>query len=339
MITTGSPQKIVLPAWTRKTEIVDVANGLNCSDMADFPVELSGAVGANLDGTPVVCGGSGSSPNSHSDVCYRFMNGVWEEFASMKNKRSSAAGVVYNKKLHVFGGYNGFSLQTRQTSEIIDVDGVVNDGPGLPTGVWTHAMITINDTVSLLSGGNTDGDQATAHTWYYNHVTEVFTSGPDLLVGRNGHGSAINVDRVTKERIVVVTGGWKKHNRIKINLTEMLINGQWQPGIIQFRKHWSKHCINSSLFYTLGPPLPKEIEEFATLEMHGDVFVFGGRDINLEEQSSIYQLSCFSGLCSWSTLSKQLKVARIKPVAIPVTEGNHQCETTTITSKKFYNHF
>ena len=337
MITTGSPQKVL--AWTRKTEIVDVANGLNCSDMADFPVELSGAVGANLDGTPVVCGGHGSSPNAHSDLCYRFMNGVWEEFASMKYKRSWAAGVVYNKKLHVFGGYNGFSIQTRQTSEIIDVDGVVNDGPDLPTGVRHHAMTSINDTVSLLSGGNTDGDQATAHTWYYNHVTEVFTSGPDLLVGRNGHGSAINVDRVTKERIVVVTGGWKKHNRIKINLTDMLINGQWQPGTLQYRKHWSKHCIHFSLFYTLGPPLPKEIEEFATLEMHGDVFVFGGRDVDLEEQSSIYQLSCFSGLCSWSTLSKQLKVARINPVAIPVTEGNHQCETTTITSKKFYNHF
>ena len=331
MITTGSPQKFF---WTRKTEIVDVANGLNCSDMADFPVELSGAVGANLDGTPAVCGGSGSSPNAHSDVCYRFMNGVWEEFASMKNKRSSAAGVVYNKKLHVFGGFS-----SRQTSEIIDLDGVVNDGPDLPTGVWGHAMTSINDTVSFLSGGSTDADPAIARTWYYNHVTEVFTSGPDLLVGRNGHGSAINVDRVTKERIVVVTGGWKKHNRIKIDLTEMLINGQWQPGTLQCRKHWSKHCIHFSLYYTLGPPLPKEIEEFATLEMHGDVFVFGGRDIDLEEQSSIYQLSCFSGLCSWSTLSKQLKVARIKPVAIPVTEGNHQCETTTITSKKFYNHF
>ena len=233
MITTGGPQK-PLSAWTRKTEIVDVASGLSCPDMADFPVELSGAVGANLDGTPVLCGGSGSSPNAHSDVCYRFMNGVWEEFANMKNTRGGAAGVVYNKKLHVFGGYNGFSR--RQTSEIINVDGVVNDGPDLPTRVFGHAMTSINDTVSLLSGGDTDADQATAKTWYYNHFTEVFTSGPDLLVGRNGHGSAINVDRVTKEKIVVVTGGWKKHNRIKIDSTEMLINGQWQTGTVQCRK-------------------------------------------------------------------------------------------------------
>ena len=76
--------------------------------------------------------------------------------------------------------------------------------------------------------------------------------------------------------------------------------------------------------------------------MLGDVFVIGGRDIDLEEQSSIYQLSCFSGLCSWSTLSQQLKVGRINPVAIPVIDGNNQCETTTTTTttgKKFYNYF
>ena len=91
----------------------------------------------------------------------------------------------------------------------------------MPTGLAHHAVTMINDTVSILSGGWANADSATTQTWYYNHVTEVFTSGPDLLVGRNGHGSAINVDRVTKERIVVVTGGWKKHNRIKINLTEI----------------------------------------------------------------------------------------------------------------------
>ena len=56
MVTSGCPS-----SSARKTEIVDVANGLTCSDMADFPVELYGAVGANLGGTPVVCGGSSSA--------------------------------------------------------------------------------------------------------------------------------------------------------------------------------------------------------------------------------------------------------------------------------------
>ena len=32
----------------QKTEIVDVVNGVSCSDMADFPCSLYAAAGANL---------------------------------------------------------------------------------------------------------------------------------------------------------------------------------------------------------------------------------------------------------------------------------------------------
>ena len=46
----------------------------------DFPVELYGAVDANLEGTSVVCGGYGST--GYSDKCYRFKNSVWEEFVT-----------------------------------------------------------------------------------------------------------------------------------------------------------------------------------------------------------------------------------------------------------------
>ena len=188
MITTGYPRT----SATRKTEVVDVANGATCSDLAVFPVELSEAVGANLDGTPVVCGGYVPSIG-HLDKCYRFANGVWEEFGSMMEKRYAAAGVIYNKKLHVFGGGSGGL--TLHTSETINIDGEVSDGPDLPTGVRFHAMTSINNTVSLLSGGwLTNANSASAQTWYYNHETETFTSGPDLMIGRYGHGSAIIPD-------------------------------------------------------------------------------------------------------------------------------------------------
>ena len=226
MITTGYPRS----SATRKTEIVDVANGLTCSDLAEFPVELSYAVGANLGGTPVVCGGYGDSIGD-SDKCFRLTSGIWEEFTIMKKERGYAAAVMHNDKLHVFGGWDGSILQT---SETINVDGEVNYGPDLPTAVRRHAMTKINDTVSLLSGGETNTNTYSAQTWYYNHVTEAFTSGPDLLEGRNDHGSAMNVDKVTKAKIVVITGGWNGNN--DMDSTEMLINGQWQAGTIQCRK-------------------------------------------------------------------------------------------------------
>ena len=53
MITTGRPQ-----SSATKTEIVDVGilgNKATCADLANFPAEIEGAVGVNLNGTPVVC--------------------------------------------------------------------------------------------------------------------------------------------------------------------------------------------------------------------------------------------------------------------------------------------
>ena len=222
MIATGSPDSL------RKTEIVDVANGLTCSDMADFPDILWAAVGANLGGTPVVCGGYSSG---YSEKCFKFKNSVWKHYASMKEKRQYAGAVIHNDKLHVFGGRSSSSSYL-QTTETINVDGEVSYGPDLPTAVYRHAMTKINGTVSLLSGGWTNTNSASAKTWYYNHDTETFTSGPDLLEGREKHGSAINVDKVTKAKIVVITGGRNPY----LDSTEMLINGQWQTGTIQCRK-------------------------------------------------------------------------------------------------------
>ena len=89
----------------RRTEIVNVVTGVTCSsDLADFPVKIYGAVGSNINGIPVVCGGYAGYAGGYSEKCYRFTNGGWKEFASMKSRRHSAAGVMYNKKLHVFGG-------------------------------------------------------------------------------------------------------------------------------------------------------------------------------------------------------------------------------------------
>ena len=226
MITTGF--RLDWSTTKTKTEIVDVENDITCSDLGDFPVKLHAAVGANVHGTPVVCGGYVTySDYGYSDKCYSFTNGVWKEFASMKDKRIYAAAIIYNKKLHVFGGGNWNSRL--QTSETISLDGEVSDGPVLPIAVWKHGMTTLNDTVSILSDS--------AKTWYYNHETKVFTSGPNLLEGRSNHGSATVVDKVTKAKIAVVTAG---ENHDFLDSTELLINGQWQTGNIQ--------CIKQDVF-------------------------------------------------------------------------------------------
>jgi len=119
----------------------------------------------------------------------------------MKKKRRHAAGVVYKNKFHVFGGSG------EQTSEIISIDGGVEDGPELPEGVGVGAITSINSTVSILSGGESIDIPFSPLTWFFNHATQTFSSGPSLLVGRKGHGSATIVDKVTKAKIPVVSGG------------------------------------------------------------------------------------------------------------------------------------
>ena len=57
------------------------------------------------------------------------------------------------------------------------------------------------------------------------------------------------------------------------------------------------------------------------VEIQGDAFLFGGRDSGWNNyNSAIYQLTCSSGICSWSTLNQELKVARYYTVAIPVPD-------------------
>ena len=76
------------------------------------------------------------------------------------------------------------------------------------------------------------------------------------------------------------------------------------------------------VFYLLGPPLPKRLFGFSMLEIHGNLFVFGGND-RLKiggSQSAIYQLSCYSGDCIWSTINQTLKIARWYLVAISVPD-------------------
>ena len=67
------------------------------------------------------------------EKCYRFSNGGWKEFASMKEKRFHAEGVIYDKTFHIFGGKN--LVTSLKTTEIISLDGGVSDGPDLPTAV------------------------------------------------------------------------------------------------------------------------------------------------------------------------------------------------------------
>ena len=66
---------------------------------------------------------------------------------------------------------------------------------------------------------------------------------------------------------------------------------------------------------TLGPSSPIKMGHHSLLEVHGDAFIFGGQS---SYNRAIFQLTCSSGICSWSTLNQAVKNPRDSMVAIRV---------------------
>ena len=217
---------LVSGGYEARTEIINLEDeDLTCENPEDFPMEnISDSVGANLAKSPVICGGT----NFYDilDTCSRLINGTWETFATMSTGRYAAAGVVHENTLHVFGGseiYGGGAILT--STDIITIDGQVRQGENLPAPLYGHAMASVNSTTSIISGGYGAGFSQSPLTYYYNHLTQIFTSGPSLNQGRSKHASGTVEDKKTKEKFVVVTGGSSYTDS-----TEILVDQHWQTG-------------------------------------------------------------------------------------------------------------
>ena len=207
-----------------RTEIINLENeDLTCENPEDFPMKnIADSVSANLGTSPVICGGTNF--NDVLDTCSRLINGTWETFATMSTGRYAAAGVVHENTLHVFGGSEVYYGAILKSTDIITVDGKVRQGENLPAPLYRHAIASVNSTTSIISGGygNFSGS---ALTFYYNHLTQIFTSGPSLNQLRWDHASGTVEDKKTKEKFVVVTGG-----SFYSDSTEILVDQHWQTG-------------------------------------------------------------------------------------------------------------
>ena len=102
-------------------------------------------------------------------------------------------------------------------------------GPKLPQGLGNHAMISINETSSLLIGG-IDGNDIMDSTYYFSHETEQWTEGPKLIQARNSHTAGLITDKITNEIFAIVVGGEKYVSTDVLSTTEILIEGIWVSG-------------------------------------------------------------------------------------------------------------
>ena len=107
-------------------------------------------------------------------------------------------------------------------------------GPDLPLQLFGHTVVGINETSSLIIGGAMKANFTYYHgldkTWIFDHVTETFTEGPKLNVGRSHHSAGVIIDSDTNERTIVVTGGIEDSTSF-LNSTEILKGNYWEQGM------------------------------------------------------------------------------------------------------------
>ena len=148
----------------------------------------------------------------------------------MNSRRGYAVGISHGQSSIIFGGYDGTSHNPGLSSTEIITEQGVSPGPEMPESVHYHAIASVNETTSIITGGWTNG--RSAKTWFFNHVSQQFQAGPSLITGKTGHASATIQDHITMENIVVVIGGCCDNNGLLLDSTELLINGEstWQQG-------------------------------------------------------------------------------------------------------------
>ena len=151
LITTGWNQN----GYPRDSEILDLSikGGSNCNDWPDFPKDVDAATGGMIQDVVVICGGGDA--NTEFNECYSLNGNAATLITHMSAKRQYAASLVIdNTKLWITGGLYLAS------SEYITLEGI-EPGPELPTIIDSHALVAMDNTLSMLIGGSTNGYDAT----------------------------------------------------------------------------------------------------------------------------------------------------------------------------------
>ena len=105
--------------------------------------------------------------------------------------------------------------------------------------------------------------------------------------------------------------------------------------VLFFVQHERAFLLQFLFLLTLGPQLPQALFGPGMLEIHGDVFSFGGREASMNDYiSAIYRLTCSSGICCWLTINQELKVPRLNPVVILVPDNFCLEEGKSTTSEE-----
>ena len=61
----------------------------------------------------------------------------------------------------------------------------------MPIPLHFHAMASFNESISMLIGGESNQDSYLSLTWYFDHATQEFIPGPNLIEGKVIYKAAV----------------------------------------------------------------------------------------------------------------------------------------------------
>ena len=212
-----------------QSEVLEVTNegGHPCHNWVDMKV--SSATGGLLNNTPLICGGE--SFTRISNTCYSLKENAVMVEAQMLANRTNAASIVYNENfIWITGGVGNWELSLIHSSSEFIQTGKNNSvaGSNLPRPLYWHAMVVVEEDLTMVIGGLSLYDTEDSNvTYYYDHHSQEWTSGPLLITGRYGHAAFFVTDEVLNENMILVAGGFYLET---LNSTEILHGDIWIEG-------------------------------------------------------------------------------------------------------------
>merc|ERR1712150_108068 len=339
---------VVLAGLGKWSQVINL-NGQKCDPLPNFPFEISYPTGMFFNNSITLCGGLQATylaPKKELKMrsiekCFTLKNGLWDTPITMLKKRSMAKSTVVGKDLWVTGGANikedghfvdpndklivdDFNWTMLSDSEIISENGSQKLGPLLPPNhvchtngtLINHKLLSINETHTMLIGGvcvsNGFDDPSscqTNSTFYYDHLNQLWSQGPDMkdeFDTSAGAGAGIIVDKNTGEKNVIVFHSDGETEILKIG------TNKWTEGPMLFPdgyKPWTAVILN---------PL--------TVAMTDEFFVLGGVIFEIQHGNMfpnyiVYKMACENDNCLWSKMPVQLS-QNFEPFAVAISVPN-----------------
>jgi len=279
---------------TKKTELWPKPES-QCA-LADFPLEVVGAVGFWTAQGPMVCGGY------KENRCFLYKNHQWMPSTTMQTVRSAASAIQMTpNQAIVIGGYYGNGNRLK-TTELMTSTGS-EEGEDFPVKMYGHCSFKINGSLAMVTGG-IQGWSYSASTWFVDLTTKTVTPGPKMTA-RSGHGcSTLQIGTKT---FGIVAGGYTFNER-QLDSTEII------------------NLEEDSPTWTEGPKLPRRLTSLTLVETTHGTYALGG-DSN-GSRSEVYKLDCPGNQiqsCQWQEMDEKLEVGRDRHVSLSLPESYDIC--------------